>query len=298
MAFLRVDGLVIEVLVEDFTLNDVSVESYGRNVDDSFQGVTYSPKKEMAFETVPMTVADARAHEGWLRGRKHQWTFDRVDGATTRFTRFSADGGLVLASGASCGTSPLFGTWCLQLNGSAVTACATATFGSEGDWSISVYHHGSSNATFTSYGARSRSGLIRAFANGASVGTVGFLNVTASSGNLLVTLSGRDSSSTIAGATATASYENVAIYPYALTDSMFSSLASPRFGLPAAGPCAPPFVIVTGDALFEANVTATESAEPGPCVCKGFVESIPTEPLVVGTFDYDARQLRVKLVQR
>lgn len=296
MAFLNIDGLEVPVLVDEFELRDASVETYGRNADDSLQGSTYSVKREMSFVTEPMTVANARALEGWVRGRRHQWTFDRLDGATTRFTRYSDEGGLLLASaGTLTGNSPTFGTWSLVLSTSAVTACATATFGSEGDWSVSVQHKLTAATQFFSYTTRSRAGVIDSLFNNAAYGTVGFLNITAVSGFLQVILSGRnDGNGTAAGSSATSVFENLKIYPYALTDAMDLTFLGGGISTGLSSPA--PFVKVTGDCLLEANVSGASG--PGPVICKGFVESIPTEPLVVDTFDYDARQLRVKLVQR
>lgn len=292
MAFLRVNGLEISAQVAGFGLNDESVDNYSRSVSDSMEGITYSVKKNYEFETVPLQLDEAHALEGWLRGIGHLWSFSRRDPATTRFTRTSADAGLILSSG-TVATDAVYGSHALMVL-SAATSTATASFGAEGDWSIFGYQK-VGTATYSSYAVRSRNGVVEAFQAGASVATVRFVALSASSGYLGMALLGRNN----AGSSATALYDNVAMVPYALTDSMVTSLASCYYGMPTTGPAKPPFVTITGDALQRGSVAVNEVGERGGQSAKGYViASNPIPVSIDGGFRYNARTLEVRLVEK
>lgn len=297
MAFLRIEGLPVDALIEDFEISDQSVEAFNRTLGDSLEGISYSDKKEISLTTPPLDPLSARSLEGWVRGRRHLWTFNRVDGATTRFTRFSDDGGLALPlSGYTSTASALFGAWAIQIN-PAITNTVTATFGSEGDWTVAVYHKAViTNASYTFYCVRSIGGVIDYFQSAASVSVIYNLSATAASGFLRANLIGRLGTT---NSNATSHFDNLIMAPYAFTYEMIQSAATPTYGLTALGNTRPPYVTVFGDGLHKADINANGAGEPGPMICKGFVETVDTEPVVLnGAFQYNARRLKIRLLEK
>jgi hypothetical protein len=293
MAFLRVDGVPLDTLIDSFDLKDASVEAWSRSVNNQLVGITYAGKYEVNFETPPLTSSDAAAWAGLLRGSKHLWTFERPDTGTTRWTPYSSDGGLVLSGGTQCSTT-LFGSYGLLL-GSDATSVATATFGSEGDWTVHFYHRPSAGS-FVSYAVRSTAGVISAWANNASAATIRMVNpISVSSGYLGVTLRGRDA----AGTAATSQFDAVSICRYRMTDQMLLSVASTPLTMVASGPAKAPYLTLTGEFLPKAGPAVNGLGEFGGRVFKGFVESFPAEPAVIGgVWCYDARHLKVRLTER
>jgi hypothetical protein len=295
MAFLRIEGVAVDSLIDTFDISDQSVESYNRTANDRLEGITYSDKKEVSFTTPPLAPAEARALEGLVRGRRHAWSFERVDGATTRYTQYSADGGLTLSSAATSTASAFFGTWGLQLN-SAVQTTATALFGSEGDWTIGVYQKvPATSASYVFYCLRGTGTAATAFTGTTVAATLGFLQYSAASGFLSARLFG----STVGATSATAHYDGLFMAPYAISDAMLAAAATPLFGLPVTGPTRPPFVTVFGDGLHKPDTNLNGAGEPGPMVCKGFVGTVETVPVVLnGTFQYNARRLQIRLLEK
>lgn len=293
MSFLRADGVPLDVLIDSFDLKDSSVEAWSRSVNNQLVGITYAGKYEVNFETPPLTSSDAASWAGLLRGSKHLWTFERPDTGTTRWTPYSSDGGLLLSGGTQCSTT-LFGAYGLLL-GSNVTSTATATFGSEGDWTVHFYHR-TSAASFVSYAVRSTAGVISAWANNASTATIRMVDpISTSSGYLGVRLRGRDA----AGSNATSQFDALSICRYSMTDAMLTSVASSPFSMVAAGPAKAPYLTLTGEFLPKAGPAVNGAGEFGGRVFKGFVESFPAEPAVInGVWCYDARHLKVRLTER
>ena len=293
MSFIRVDGIPLDALIEQYDLADASVESWSRSVNNVFTGITYAGKNEVVLETPPMTSADAAAWTGLLRGSKHLWTFERPDTNTTRWTPYSSDGGLVLSGGTQCSTT-LFNQYGLLL-GSNVTSTATATFGSEGDWTVHFYHR-TSAASFISYAVRSTAGVISGWADNASAATVRMVDpISVASGFLGVRFRGRDA----AGSNATSQFEAVSICRYRMTDTMLQSVASTPFTMVAGGPAKAPYLTLTGEFLLKDGPVVNGAGEFGGRVFKGFVESFPAKPAVIdGVWCYDARHLKVRLTER
>ncbi len=291
MSFLRVEGYELDVMVEDFSITDASIEGFSRTLSDSYEGLTYARKKQISFGTPPMSEADCIALEGWIRGLYHSWSFERPGGGTTRFTLASSDAGLSLSAG-SLASQSLYGSWALRL-ATAATSCATTTFGSEGDWTVFGYHR-ASTATYAPFAARSKSGTIDAWLGGATVATLRFLTVTAASGYLTPMLIGRIST----GSFSIVHYDALRIAPFALTDGMIGALNSAYQYVPTSGPGRAPFVIVSGTALPQGGpTTITESGER-VWTAKGFAGSIDTMPAVVDGVRENARSLRVTLIQK
>lgn len=303
MAFLRIDGFAVDALVDDYQLEDATIESYGRTpLGDTLEGVTYSPKKSIRFRTPPLTPQDAQALEGWVRGDGHRWSFARrrvlSAGATTVFTRASEDAGYSF-SGASIYGSTVSTLWGNQVFSLAVvssgTTSATVAFGSEGNWTVHGYHLASGDGPWRSFAGRSYAGTVQWTINGASVGSVPFLSVTAASGVLGARLAGRTS----AGVSATAQFAAVSIDRFGWSDDMLVSAASVGWGLASTGYTRRPFVVVTGDGLQSRAVPCNGAGEVGPWVAKGFAETFDVQPVTLdGVFRYNARSLSVRLEEK
>jgi hypothetical protein len=292
-AFLRINGLEISSLIDGFEINDESVENYSRSASDSLEGLTFSVKKDIKFSTSFMTAADAYSLENWVRGRRHYWSFERQDGSTTRFTLSSADAALSFSRG-SLFTPSLRWTYALQLLSNA-SSNATATFGSEGDWSVHFYHRLKTTAPYVSYGAVSRNGTITAWEGTASATTIRMASISVASGYLGLSLRGLDS----AGAQASVLFDCVSIMPYALTTTMFLALASAYWGGSTLGQPRPPFIEVYGDCLQTNSKTFNGAGEKGPFYAKGLVEDTEVQPVVLnGAVNGSARRMSFRLVEK
>lgn len=293
MAFLRINGLEVDALVDDFSLEDVSVEDYRRSAADSLEGLTFSVKKQISFTTPYMTAADAYALEGWIRGRQHYWDFQRIDTATTRFNLASKDAGISFSNGTST-SSTLFGRYALQ-SASGNTSRATVSFGSEGDWTVHFYGRAAASGNYVSYGAVSRNGVITAWEGTTSAATIRMAQISVASGYLGLALAGTDS----AGVSATTNFCGVTIARYAFTTTMFLSLASAYLGGSSTGYARPPFVTVSGDCLQSHAKTWNGAGEKGPMTCKGFVEQSEVYPVIInGALNASARKMTFRLTEK
>jgi hypothetical protein len=292
MALLRLDGWNLEALIDGFEAPDQSVESFTRAINDDYVGVTYSVKKGYAFETPPLSHAAADAVEGWVRGRGHRWTYRQTTNGSTRFTKGSSDSGLSLTAGTSNATG-LFGNPGLLLN-SGASSSATASFGSEGNWSFQTYHR-VSGGSFVSYVVRSLDGTIDFWVSGATAAGISVATVTAASGFLGMSLLGRNA----AGSNATAQFDGTRLLPYALTESQILSLATPFYGLPTGGFAKAPYGVLTGSILSRGGPAVNGAGERGGQSVKGFVDSHELAPVVLdGTWSPNARRLKIRLVEK
>lgn len=296
MAFLRINGLDVDALVDDFEMEDVSNEAYDRAINESLEGITYSVKKQITFTTPPMTASAALALEGWVRGLGHFWNFSRVDSASTRWSLYSNDGGNLFSAGTS--SSSVFQSQpnALRLNSSG-TSNATAQFGSEGDWTISYWQASAETPAYQPIQVTSLGGTLSKFCGGVSATTIRSLAASATTDYLTVTLRGRLA---VAGSTtaATCHFSDVRVLPYSATTAMLASMQTTNW-MPAGGMALLPFVTVSGDVLAKADVNAIGTGEAGPITMKGFVETIEMTPAVVsGSFSTSHRRLRVKLIEK
>lgn len=297
MAFLRVDGYEIPVLVDSIGDADATVESFGRAQDDALTGTVYSAKREYEFETPPMPLSDAVAVASWVRGRGHHWSFQRPDTATTRFSLVSDEAGHTFTAGTSTSSS-LFGPWALQLL-SGFTSSATVNFGSEADWTVQVYHRTTAGQPFLSRVVRFKDGVTDYWVSGATTAgpftLTDPMSVSASSGFVGVALSGRATG----GSAATAQFGGVRVVPYALNEGQILALATPFFGNPTTGWARKPFVSVTGDMLSIGGPVVNGAGERGGQHFKGAVEGTAIQPVVIdGAFRYNARGVKGRLVLR
>jgi len=302
MAFLKIDGYEISALVDGFSgPKDVSVESYSRSMGDHLEGTTYSIKKQYAFNTHYLSASDAEALEGWVRGRKHIWTFDNPDGATTRFTRYSMDSGLLI-SGATQSTGTVFSQWCLRVAGSS-TAQFTTSFGSEGNWTLAGYFREDPALQFTPFLLRMKDGVqtTALFSADGTQATLGFLSYSVASGSLTIRLHG-----SFLESPATVDFAQLQVAPFAYTDGMFNSLqydpdTSPDYEYPnqwTTGPARPPFVHLTGDAVHAGLKNVNPLGESGKVV-KATVEDISTQPVVLdGAWTPNSRVLSINLMEK
>lgn len=300
MAFLRIDGFAVDVMIDGFDITNTPVEAYGRALNDSLEGVTYSEKKEISFTTEPLRLEDAQAMEGWIRGLQSYWSFEKTynpaTGVTTAFTKMSADAGFLFSGGTLSAVSTLWASqlWTLALL-SAATGAATTSFGSEGNWTIHGYHIANANGPWRSFGLRYVGGTPQAYLGGASISTLPFLSYSTASGYLGVLLAGKNTS----GTAATAQYTALSMSKFAWTEGMLLAASTPQYGLASTGYVRKPFVSVTGDALQGRLVACNGAGEQGPMVAKGFVESFSVQPVVVdGVFRYNARALQVTLTEK
>lgn len=255
MSFFEVNGLNIDAELGNFDRSDQDVQNFARSEGLTLEGTLYSPKRGWSFGTPwdPET-AKATAEREWIKGRGHYWTFERVDGGTTRFNKYSSDGGPGFGTGISGSTPTKFGTWAGAI-ASGGFSNVTATFGSEGRYSVSVWKRESTTSWIlctaidrgsgaTYYAGLTGTGVTTAFT---------WMSISAASGYLGIQLQGENES----GTNAAALYDGLMLLPYALTTPMLTARngrteAEPRF----------PYVALSGDFLEDTRAV----------VAKGFVE--------------------------
>lgn len=257
MAFFTINGLEIDVDLESLDRSYVDVQNFDRTEGNTFEGVVYAQKRQWRAE-IPWDTQEHRsiANRDWIKGRGHHFTFERLDGATTRFNKYSADGGPGFTATATSSATSKFGTWALSC-ASGQTTTVTTTFGSEGRYSMSVWKrdsggtyilctHTNDGGTARYYAGSSGTGLTTAFAWAA---------LTASSGYFRVQLQGEDETGT---AVAAALYDGLMVVPYALSTPQLAARKARTTAEPAF-----PYVELDGDA-FEDLL---------PIMAKGFVDA-------------------------
>ena len=123
------------------------------------------------------------------------------------------------------------------------------------------------------------------------------MNYTTASGYLGMALYAAQQGSTTR---ATSQYAAVSMSRFAWDDDMLTSLATVTYGLPSTGFVRKPYLVVTGDGLqTRRRVPCNGAGERGPMTVKGFVETFDVQPVVVdGVFRYNARALRIRLVEK
>lgn len=282
MAFLTINGLNVDAFIEDFQRDAADLQTFDRMASLSFGGAVYATKREWTFKTpFDLKESTVMSLRDWIKGRGHYWTFQRVDGATTRFNRYSADGGPGFDTDAVAGTTRFTstGVWGMHV-GASDAATAVAGFGSEGRYSVSLFKKMTTatwrmctavydGSTLTYYAGLTGTAVTTAFA---------WMSLSASSGTLSVTLQGL----TDAGASAVAPYDKVWVVPYALTTAMMAA----RLARAHTAQFEPafPYVEMAGTHMEDLNGIAV----------KGFVESDVAVPVTGGI----ARQLAIKLVEK
>ena len=223
MAFLTLDGLTIEVRDGTFRAAPDDIRDEARAEDGSWFESETAAKREWVFQTVPLTPANALAHEGWLNGRGHTLAFDS--------TKYSSK---ILGPNAG-GTHSLsavqskFGGFSL-LVGSGSTIVYNFGSGYSSLWSISAWKYTSTPAWvhygLTSAGTQYKAGAAHTATGSDSVA----LWAAMSSGSL--TLDGQDQGGVN---TASAFYDHVVVRPYVMTAAMFAAEAAATSARPGLG---------------------------------------------------------------
>lgn len=280
MAFLEINGLSIDAELNSLDRSSQDVQNFARSEGNTMEGTLFVEKNSWDFST-PWDHIDAKplAEAQWIKGRGHYWTFERVDGTTTRFNKYSSDGGVGFGNGISGSTPTKFGTWA-GLIASGGNSNATATFGSEGRYSVSVWKRATSTTWIlcslvnngsgaTYYAGLTGTGVTTAFA---------WMSVSAASGYIGVQLQGEDEG----GTNAAALYDGLMILPYGLTTPMLAArnartVAEPRF----------PYVELDGDVLEGI----------APITVKGFVGSQDLTQ-VTNNGTKNARAHKISLVEK
>lgn len=280
MPFLEVNGLELEVVKFDEASDDP--EYFGRGSGLTYEGTTYAEKRSWDLDLNIMTQAKADSVQGWVKGRGHYWTFERVDGATTRLNAFSVDGGLGFSVSASSisATTAKFGTWGALVH-STIDLLATASFGNERNYSMSVWRKHNATMPFELCSFTYNGTTTRYYAGTTITSAFAWTVISAASGSLAVTLEAENN----AGSNSTVSFDGLMIVPYEMTTDMLSA----RNARTAAEPPFP-YVGVSGDAF-------PDNAE---IVAKGFIASHEAEKSVVleGATQTNAQWLTGKLIER
>lgn len=281
MSFLTINGLDVDAFIENFDRTYDDVQTFDRSEGTTYEGALYATKRSWAFETPwDGSVLKNVSIRDWCKGRGHYFTFDRVDGATTRFNKYSAEGGPGFSANFTAGTPAKFGSWAASC-ASGFTSAVTASFGSDNRYSASLWKRDSANAyILTSVVSDGATVRYYAGADGKTVTTAfAWATVTAVSGYLSLTLTGKDQT----GGAATANYDGLMMVPYALTTTQLAArnartLAEPVF----------PYVEGTGDFIDDLN----------PITLKIFVENEPTrQGLTSGTVQV-VRYLKMKMIEK
>lgn len=276
MPFLTINGLTVDVdLSTGLDRSYTDLQSFNRSEGMTFEGCHYRELREWSF-VIPAQKTDQETHSqrGWIKGRGHHWNFERTDGSTTRFNLYSNEGGPGFDTTMTAGTSK-FGTWG-GLVASGAAAAATATFGNEGPFSMSVWKLTGVSWALMSYVADGATA--RFYANSAVTTTFAWAAIGSASGYFSVSLQGENQ-----GGTATvAYYDGFMMLPYALTTNQIAARAARTVAEPSF-----PFVEADGDFLEDLQ----------PLTVKGFVDSESMEQVTDGTVK-NVRYPRVKLVEK
>ncbi len=281
MAFLTINGHTIDVYHDGFDRETTDVQTFNRTEGMSYEGALYAAKRQWAF-TIPWEPSEQKSisDRDWIKGRGHYWTFERVDGATTRFNKYSADGGPGFDANIGAGTA-YHGTHGAKIN-SGDSSTVTVGFGSEGRHSVSVWKRNSSssyvlmtfvyNGTATSYFASNANGTT-------ATAAFPWMSYSAVSGSMTVTLQGENEG----GTSATTHYDGLWVVPYALTTPQITA----RLNRTAAEPVFP-HVEMDGTCLEDIYAITV----------KGFVLGEEMTEVRSGGTAAFARMLKVQLVEK
>lgn len=294
MSFLDLNGLAVDVDVDGFDRDYTDIQSFGRSEGLTFEGAFFAQKREWKF-SVPWTPAEhaAISVRDWIKGRGHYWQFQRVDGTTIRFNKFSSEGGPGFNTNITNGTArftavspscPLWGA----LVTFGLTSTVTVAFGSDGRYSISLWKNDWGVPTGASWKLCSVTfdgATQRFFAPGSLVTTSfsSWLTISAVSGALSVSLLGKNT----AGASSNAFYDKLWIVPYSLSTTMINAREART--ITAQFEPAFPYVEMDGDCLEDVF----------PIAIKGFVESEEMTQVMTSTPAIsNARCLKVHLIEK
>ena len=279
MSFLDVNGLAVDAYLDDFERSTSDVQAFARSEGLTLEGALYAAKREWNF-TVPWETVGERttALTGWVKARGHHYTFERVDGATTKFNRYSTDGGPGFDTSVTAHAASKFGTWSGKVN-SGGASTVSVTFGSDGRYSVSAWRRiAATSAAFSLFSYVNDGATTRFFLGSSVASSLAWATATAASGYLSLSLEGKND----AGSSATALFDGLMLVPYALTTQQLVA----RVARTAAEPPFP-YIELDGDCLEDLN----------PVTVKGFVlaESM-TQANKNGT--QNARSLKISFIER
>ena len=278
MSFLEVNGLNVDVDLGSFDRDNSDIQTFSRVEGLSLEGTLYAAKREWDFKAPWEPVeAVSLAITGWVKGRGHYYTFERVDGATTRFNKYSTDGGPGFDSQLTSHATSKFGSWCGFLL-SGASSSVTVTFGSEGRYSVSAWRASQASTTYALHSFVYDGTTIKMFDGASLVASHCFAKLTAASGYLSVTLEARLDG----GTSSTSRFDGLMVVPYAMsTPQLAARVARTRAEPPF------PYVELDGDCLEDLT----------PVTVKGFVASEGmTQVTRNGTVN--ARMLKIQLIER
>ena len=281
MTFMKLNNLDTPIDVDSFDRAYPNAQDFQRSAGFSLEGVFYKQLREWSCQVqLQLTDYEAVARRDWMLGRGHYWTFERVDGATTRFNKYSSEGGLGWNTNITSSGTSKFGTWAAQVS-SGNTSTVTASFGSENGYSVSTWRinktgaYELSSAVYNGATTRFYSG-----ASGTGVTTAfPWMTLSAASGYLGVGLLGKDE----ANASTTGFYDGVMILPYSLTTTMLSARATATVAEAQF-----PFVNLTGQCVEDLN----------PFAVKVMVESEAVIEVQGPGVVYDAKEMKLKIIER
>jgi hypothetical protein len=279
MPWLTINGLEVDARESGgFQIQDESIRTFKTAADGSIQGTFVKERFSIDFKSDYLSPDDGNALIGWITGRGHQWSFT-VALSTSTPSIYSDDGGLKFTGATTGDTSAKFGSHHLIVHPSG-SGVATATFGSERNWSVALWHR-PQGGSWDFYAVTSKAGVEAYYTvTGVTANMFPFFAVTAASGFLRLTLQGENTS----GSSATASYDSVRMVPYALTDDMVSALAARTAECPA-----PPYIGLDGDSLSDYN-----SEIEG----YGVISSVDHTVISQAGVKVNAKTLSVKLTKR
>lgn len=252
MPAVKINGLTMSVAEDELSSEHVDIQTFDRTEGMTFEGTLMAELREWSF-TIPAqkSAQEANSQKGWIKGRGHYWNFERVDGATTRFNKYSTDGGPGFNTNMTSATSMKFGTWGARV-ALGTESTVTVTFGSEEAYTVSVWKLRSTGG-WQLFSIVADGTTTTSYIMSSSAATVfPWITVSAASGYLGVSLWGR----TQTGAGAGAAYDGLMILPYALTTWQLSAREKRQSAEPGF-----PYVELSGDVL--------EGTQP--VVVKGFV---------------------------
>lgn len=281
MPFLKINELEVEAMVDQVGLQRVNIESFTRSIDDTLQGRTFSELSEYTFTTNPLTQDTADRLAKWLEGESFRWNFayntSYLGTATIEFTRTENQGGPAFSAGNSSASIQWAGG-SMSL-GSGVESNVVIPIPDPQNYTF-AYWQAPLSGNKTSCIIRMSSGTLEPFRDGGSVSTI----YSFREGGDTLTIRGTTPALNIGAASA---FGGVVFLPFAATAEMISTLVAQDGYLDTDSP----FIQAEGD-FFTNRPDRKRSL-------KCFVSSEEVDPLVLRDgFEYNARQLTVKMVER
>jgi len=298
MSFLRVNGLDIDVMVDDFSYEIETINDFQRGAEDLLEGSVHAYKRILSITTNFMTKEEAYSLENWVCGNFHVWDFANgihdksakiswtpsVHHTIGEGTRFAGYNDLIVPSASSPTVlRTLYGGLYLKNDGVSV-----------GAW---TRPNSDSNYIFgcVTVGPRGDisyvSGVVDTAYNVALDVDTSLVDLPLGHQYVYPSIYSRDAGS--ATVLPNARHTGVIYAPFQFTPGMVSVLSTMGSGdvLPYNGFPRPPFVAVHGDCLLGDGESFNTPNDRGMMVAKGYIEGV--EYLAGGR-----RRLSFKLEER